>query len=340
MRPTDLLTPTPEGLYCPPADVHIDPLRPVAKALITHGHSDHARPGHGAVLATRETLDVMAIRCGPEHARTTQAVAYGETVTLNGVSFRFVPAGHVIGSAQIAVSWRGLTIVVSGDYKRQADPTCTPFEIIRCGVFISEATFGLPIFRHPPVRGEIEKLLASRALFPDRPHLVGAYALGKAQRVIAELRAGGHDAPIHLHGGLTRLCDYYTTRGIDLGNLRPVAGAAKAELASAIVLCPPSAMADLWSRRFGDPVTCFASGWMRTRARAKQRGVELPLVISDHADWDDLTGTIRATGCSELWVTHGQEDALLRWAALSGLAAKPLHLAGYGEEDEAEGSVA
>ncbi len=182
MRPDDLLQPTPRGLYCPPADVYIDPVRPVERALVTHGHSDHARPGHGAVLATDTTLKIMAIRYGEDFAGTTQAAEWGRPVTINGVTFTFHPAGHILGSAQIAVSWKGLTIVASGDYKRGSDPTAEPFEVVPCDVFITEATFGLPVFRHPDPAAEVGKLLASLRLFPDRAHLVGAYALGKAQR--------------------------------------------------------------------------------------------------------------------------------------------------------------
>jgi putative mRNA 3-end processing factor len=178
--------------------------------------------------------------------------------------------------------------------------------------------------------------LASVALFPERAHLVGAYSLGKAQRVIALLRAAGYEAPIYLHGAMEKITRYYESRGVALGDLRLVRGMKKADLAGTITLAPPSATSDIWTRRFPDPVTAFASGWMRVRARARQRGVELPLVISDHADWDGLTATIDATGASEVWVTHGQEDALVHWCAAKGLAARPLDLVGYGEEDEGD----
>ena len=335
MRPPDLLVPTPAGLYCPPGGFHVDPLRPVDKALITHGHSDHARPGHGAVLATQETLDLMRLRYGDEFAGATQAVRYGETLSLGGVAVTFHPAGHVLGSAQIAVARNGLRMVASGDYKDAADPTCPPFELVPCDVFITEATFGLPVFRHGEPAAEIAKLLHSIALFPERAHLVGAYSLGKAQRVIALIRATGWDRPIYLHGALDGITRYYAAR-MDLGDLRLVRDAAKPELAGAIALCPPSALKDLWTRRFSEPVTAFASGWMRVRARARQRGVELPLVISDHADWDGLTATVAATGAAEIWVTHGAEDALVHWCGTRGLAARPLRMVGYGEEDEGE----
>jgi putative mRNA 3-end processing factor len=242
----------------------------------------------------------------------------------------------VLGSAQIAVTCKDICVVASGDYKDAPDPTCTPFELVPCDVFITEATFGLPVFRHGDASEQIKKLLVSVALFPERAHLVGAYSLGKAQRVIALLRQAGHDAPIYLHGAMEKITSYYQERGIALGELRPVRGVKKADLAGAIALAPPSAPSDVWTRRFPDPVTAFASGWMRVRARARQGGVELPLVISDHADWDGLTATIAATGAGEIWVTHGQEDALVHWCKTRGLAARPLDLVGYGDEEETD----
>jgi putative mRNA 3-end processing factor len=336
MRARDLLCPRPDGLYCPPGDFFIDPVRPVARALITHGHSDHARAGHGAVLATRQTLDIMALRYGDGFAGTTEAAVLGKTQSINGVSVTFHPAGHVLGSAQIAVEHAGTRIVASGDYKRRPDATCLPFEPIRCDVFITEATFGLPVFRHPPDRGEIGKLMKSAAQFPERSHLVGAYALGKAQRVISLIRAAGYGSPIYIHGALAKLCDYYQGQGIDLGELQPatVEPGSKLDFSGAIVVGPPSAFADRWARRFPDPISCFASGWMRIRQRAKQGGVELPLIISDHSDWDELIATIRETGASEVWVTHGREEALVRWCELEGIAARPLHLVGYEDEGD------
>ncbi|WP_020173357.1 ligase-associated DNA damage response exonuclease [Methyloferula stellata] len=333
MRAADVLTITPAGLYCTAGDFYIDPLRAVPRALITHGHSDHARAGHGAVLATRETLAIMALRCGEGFAGSTQAVAYGEKLKLGNIDVSFHPAGHVLGSAQIRLAAPGQVIVVSGDYKREFDPTCAPFEPLACDTFISEATFGLPVFRHSQSMAEIDKLLASRALFPERAHLVGAYALGKAQRVIALLRQAGYDRPIYLHGAMEKITTFYRSEGIDLGETRKVTAADRPHLGGEIVICPPTALQDLWSRKFPDPVAAFASGWMRVRARARQRGVELPLVISDHADWDGLCQTVRDTGCSRLLVTHGEADALVHWAKSQGIEAEPLHLMGYGEEE-------
>lgn len=334
MRPEDILVPTPAGVCCKPGGFHIDPTRPVGKALITHGHSDHARAGHGAVLATKETLDVMRLRYGENFAGSTQVIRYGETLNLGSARVSFHPAGHVLGSAQIRVECGGLRVVASGDYKDVADPTCPSFELVPCDVFITEATFGLPVFRHHDSDEEIAKLLRSVKLFPERTHLVGAYTLGKAQRLMAMLRAAGYDQPIYIHGAVEAVTRYYQRQGIELGQIELVRSVNKADLAGQVVICPPSAMSDLWSRRFPDPVAAFASGWMRVRARARQRGVTLPLVISDHADWDGLTATIAATNASEVWVTHGQEDALVHWCQSRGLRARPLDIAGYGDEDE------
>ena len=337
MRPEDILAPTPSGVCCKLGSFHIDPTRPVERALITHAHSDHARAGHGAVLATQETLDLMRLRYGDGFAGTTQAIGYGECVNLGGAEVMFHPAGHVLGSAQIAVAADGLRVVASGDYKNVPDPTCVPFELVPCDVFITEATFALPVFRHGDPDEQIAKLLRSVALFPERAHLVGAYSLGKAQRLIALLRQAGYQAPVYLHGAMEKITDYYASRGVVLGELRAVRGASKAELAGTITICPPSALNDVWTRRFPEPVTAFASGWMRVRARARQHGVELPLVISDHADWDGLTATIAATGAGEIWVTHGQEDALVHWCVTRGVKARPLDIVGYGDEDDGDG---
>jgi putative mRNA 3-end processing factor len=260
-------------------------------------------------------------------------MAYGQRIIIEGLTVSFHPAGHVLGSAQICMDAKGLRVVVSGDYKRVRDPTCVPFELVPCDVFISEATFGLPVFRHPDAAHEIARLIESCRLFSERAHLVGAYSLGKAQRIMALLREAGWDRPIYIHGAMERVTRLYEREGIDLGDIVRVAGPERPKLGGEIVICPPSALQELWSRRFPEPVAAFASGWMRVRARARQRGVELPLVISDHADWDELCDTVLATGCSELWVTHGEEDPLVHWATSQGLAARPLHLIGYGDDE-------
>jgi putative mRNA 3-end processing factor len=332
VKPSQWLSVTPEGLYCRPGDFHIDPARPVARAVITHGHGDHARPGHGAVLATPVTAEIMRSRFGPE-AGSVQALAYGAAHRTGDVTVRLVPAGHILGAAQIVLEHAGQRVVVSGDYKRRRDPTCPPFEPVPCDVFVTEATFGLPVFRHPPAADEIGRLLESLRVFPERAHLVGVYPLGKCQRVIALLREAGYDRPIYLHGALRALTELYAAEGLAFGTLPDATAAAKEEMKGAVVLAPPSAIGDRWTRRLPDPLAALASGWMRVRQRAKQHGVELPLVISDHADWDELTGTIEELRPGEVWVTHGREEALVHWARSRGIAARPLHVAGREDEE-------
>ncbi len=319
-----------EGIYVKPADAWVDPSQPKPRALVTHGHSDHARGGHGATWATPETLAIMGIRYGTQ---ADHPVAYGETIRLGEVDVSFVPAGHVLGSAQIVLDYQGERVVVSGDYKRRPDPTCEPFVVTPCDIFITEATFGLPVFRHPDTGSEIDRLLHRLHAEPERCMLVGAYALGKAQRVIAEIRGRGHSAPIYYHGALERMCTLYQELGVDLGDLRPATGVAKDELKGTIVLAPPGALNDRWSRRLPDPVTAMASGWMRIRQRARQRNIELPLVISDHCDWDELTTTIKEVAPKEVWITHGREDALMHWCLLNQIKSRELNLVGYDEDD-------
>ncbi len=325
------IDPRPDGIYLPAADAWIDPSTPKPRALVTHGHADHARGGHGAVLATPETLAIMGVRYGPQNG---QAVGYGEVVTLGDVAVGFVPAGHVLGSAQIVLEHGGERVVVSGDYKRRPDPTCAPFQPVPCDIFVTEATFALPVFRHPDTGAEMDRLLAALHANPDRCVLVGAYALGKAQRVIMELRGRGHHAPIYIHGALQRLCDLYVEHGVALGALIPATGLPKAAMRGHVVLAPPSALNDRWSRRLPDPITAMASGWMRVRQRARQRNVELPLVISDHADWDELTSTLVELAPSEVWVTHGREEALVHWCMTRQIKARALDLVGREDEDD------
>ncbi|UWQ62206.1 ligase-associated DNA damage response exonuclease [Leisingera caerulea] len=329
--PEQLLNPRPEGLYCPAGDFFIDPVRPVPRAMITHGHADHARAGHGTVWASPQTLDIMAIRYGEAFCDTRVPVE--DRIETDGIRVTFTPAGHVLGSCQITVEDGSTAITVSGDYARAGNPACAPFQLAPCDIFVTEATFGLPVFNHPAPLSEIEKLLRSVIAQPDRCHLVGAYALGKAQRIIALLRQAGWEQPIYIHGALQRLCDYHIEQGVDLGDLRPATtDGGKAAFKGQIILGPPSAFAATWAQRFPDPVICFASGWMQVRARARQRGVELPLILSDHADWQDLTRTILELAPQQVWVTHGREDALVRWCQLNQIAARPLRLVGYEEE--------
>ncbi len=332
--PATWLYPTPNGLYCEPGGFYVDPVRPVDRAVITHGHADHARPGNAHVLATPETLSIMQVRYGERAGGSLQAVEPGGIVTINGVDVSVAPAGHILGAAQVILDWKGYRAVVSGDYKRAGDPTCAPFEVVKCDLFITEATFGLPVFRHEDAGIEARRLVASLAATPERTHLLGTYGLGKCQRMISLIRQAGYDRPIWLHGALQGLCDYYEAQGIALGDLRPVAGEDKQTLKGELVMCPPSALADRWSRRMADPLTAFASGWMRVRGRARQRGVELPLIVSDHADWPELIQTIRDVEAGEIWVTHGREDALLHQISLMGLKGRALALVGFEDEGE------
>jgi putative mRNA 3-end processing factor len=283
------------------------------------------------VLATAETLAIMECRYGRQPG---QAAAYGDTLRVGEVDVSFVPAGHVLGSAQIVLEHKGEKVVVSGDYKRRPDPTCACFVPVPCDIFITEATFGLPVFRHPETGSEIDRLLHRLHADPGRCVLVGAYALGKAQRIICELRERGHDLPIYFHGAIERLNQLYQSFGVNLGELRHTANVTKQEMGGHVVICPPGALNDRWSRRLPDPVTAMASGWMRIRQRARQRNVELPLVISDHADWDELTMTIRELEPTEVWITHGREEEHKHWCMTHQIRACELNLVGYEDEDD------
>ena len=318
MNPRAWLYPTARGLYCAPGDFYIDPAVAVPRAVITHGHGDHARPGHRSALATPETLAIMRTRFQDMPDTAQQPLKYGEAVTIGDVEVSLVPAGHILGSAQAVLEHKGQRI----------------FEPVPCDVFITEATFALPVFHHPSDAGEIGKLLRSLQTFPERTHLVGVYALGKCQRVIKLLRAAGYDKRIWLHGALASLCKLYESNGVELGDTALVSDAILETFKGQIVLCPPSAIADRWSRRFAEPIAAMASGWMGVRARARQRGAELPLIISDHADWSELTQTLQDVGAPKVWVTHGREEALVAYARSIGIEAEALHLGGREEEDE------
>src|SRR5215468_1893742 len=236
LRPGNWIKITSAGIYCEPGDFYIDPVHPVPRAVVTHGHGDHARPGNERVLATPGTVAIMQQRYGEAAGGALQPLAYGEMLAIGDVTVRLVPAGHVLGSAQIVLEYRGARVVVSGDYKRRADPTCLPFEPQSCDLFITEATFGLPVFRHPPDRLEIDKLLHSLSLFPERCHVVGVYALGKCQRVLALLRRAGYEEPVYLHGGLIGLTELYERLGVALGPVLPWTEAPREELKGRIVL--------------------------------------------------------------------------------------------------------
>ena len=319
-------------LYIQPINAYIDPLRPVERAIITHGHADHARAGHDNVLATPQTIDIMKRRYGDQCAKSFQALDYGRPLKIDDVTVTLYPAGHILGSAQVLLEHKGQRAVVTGDYKTRPDDTAQAFEPLTCHLFVTEATFGLPVFQHPCQQTEIQKVLRSLQAQPDRCHLIGAYALGKAQRVIKLLRKAGYDETIYLHGAQVKLCEYYSEQGIELGPLSKVLDKDKAQLKGQIVIAPPSALKDRWSRRLPDPVAAFASGWMSVKQRAKQSLVELPLVLSDHADWNELTDTIKHCQAETIWVTHGREDALVHWCKTQGFNALPLSIGGRQEE--------
>lgn len=263
-------------LYIEPLDAFIDPLRPQKKAFITHGHADHARPGHDEIIATPATIEIIKTRYGADCANHFTPIDYHQIIEDGGVKISFHPAGHILGSAQIRLEHKGEVIVVTGDYKTKADPSCDAFEIVPCDILVTEATFGLPVFNHPDPKTEIEKLFYSLQAQPDRTHLIGAYALGKAQRLISLIRKHGYHKTIYLHGAMIALCDLYEKLGIDLGPLEKVEGRGKEKAEryrGEIVIAPPGSLQAAWARGFGDPVIGMASGWMHVKQRAKQRGV-------------------------------------------------------------------
>lgn len=333
-HPKNWLDIRPEGLYCIPGQFYIDPRFPVDTALITHAHGDHARPGHKRVFATPATLAIMRVRYGEGCAKQLFEAPYRDAIVENGVTIIFFPAGHILGSAQVLLEYQGGTAIISGDYKRVSDPTCEPFEVHSCDVFITEATFGLPVFIHPPIKTEIQKLLWSIQQNPDSCHLAGAYALGKCQRLIKTLRQQGFEDTIYLHGAQIKLCELYQRLGVNLGSLKNANVLNSTNSAGKLIICPPSALHDRWSRRFGNLIIAYASGWMQIRARAKQRGVDLPLIISDHADWNELIQTIGEVNPDEVWVTHGREEALVYYAQKEGYKAQALSLLGYEDEED------
>jgi len=278
----------------------------------------------------------MQARYGFDCAGSFQELRYGERLTIDDVAITLFPAGHILGSAQVLLEHKGCRIVVTGDYKRGQDRTCKPFELIPCDILVTEATFGLPVFQHPAPESEINRLLASVAANPNSAHLIGAYSLGKTQRVIKLLREAGYDDTIYLHGANIKLCTLYQELGVDLGDLRAASAFNKDDFAGKIVMAPPSALKDRWSRRFPNPIPAMASGWMAVKQRARQSLVELPLVISDHCDWNELLQTVKESGASKIWVTHGREDALVYACQTMGLEAEPLSIQGFEDDGEDE----
>jgi putative mRNA 3-end processing factor len=326
----DLIVQRPEGLYCPPGDFYIDPWRPVERAIVTHAHADHARPGHAHYLAQADAAGVLRARLGADI--TLQTLAYGEPLRHGDVTVSLHPAGHVLGSAQVRVAHGGHVWVASGDYKLAPDPTCTPFEPVRCDVFITESTFGLPIYRWPAPEalfGELNAWWAHNAA-QGRPTVVYAYAFGKAQRLIAGADAG--IGPIVVHGAVETLNQAYRARGVALPRTWRV-GEEGLDLTRALVIAPPSAAGTPWLKRFKDPADAFASGWMLVRGARRRRGVDRGLVLSDHADWPGLLQAIAATGAPRVIVTHGSIDVMVRWLREQGLDAGSFHTE-YGANDD------
>ncbi len=326
--PRCTLTLTEAGLYCPPGRFHIDPWRPVERALITHAHGDHARGGSAAYLATRAGLPLLANRLPPD--ATIETVEYAERRRIGDVEVSFHPAGHVLGSAQIRISDAGRVWVVTGDYKLAPDPTCAPFEPVRCDVLVTESTFGLPIYRWDPPGETIAGIAAwweaNRA--EGQASVLFAYALGKAQRVLVGLAhhyAGVLPGPIFCHGAVERMNAAYRLAGIDLPPTLPVGEApADTRWHEALVLAPPSAGGSRWMRRFVPFSAAFASGWMAIRGMRRRANYDRGFALSDHADWDGLNTAIEAAAPEETWVTHGYRDELVRWLIDRGRRARAI----------------
>ncbi|MFY2763501.1 ligase-associated DNA damage response exonuclease [Arenimonas sp. MALMAid1274] len=330
-RSRDLVQLRPEGLYCPPGDFYIDPWRPVANAVITHGHSDHARTGMGRYHAAAPGVPILRWRLGEQDV---VAHAYGEVFRLGDARVSLHPAGHVLGSAQVRIEAGGETWVASGDYKRQPDPTCAPFEVQRCDTFITEATFGLPIYRWPDTAEVAAELVAWREECGARGEvaILYCYALGKAQRVLAELARISRE-PVWLHGAMQAGLQIYRDAGIDLGETAMVADAPAGEdFAGRLVLAPPSAAGSPWLRRFKRAQQGFASGWMQIRGNRRRRNYDRGFVVSDHADWPALLRTVRETGAPRIIATHGNTEALIRKLNEDGIATEAFATQ-YGDEN-------
>jgi putative mRNA 3-end processing factor len=331
----DLIVSTDRGLYCPAGDFHIDPWRPVRRAIITHAHSDHARFGSDLYVCHRDTAPILRKRLGDV---TIENAAYGEILTRNGVELSFHPAGHVLGSAQIRVTSNGETWVASGDYKLESDGVSPAFEPLRCHVFITESTFGLPIYRWRSQAEIFASIDAWRRenIAAGRASILFAYALGKAQRVLAHVDPAL--GPIVCHGAIEAINALYRAAGIVLPPTRLATEIAnKRDFGRALVLAPPSAAASPWLKRFGDYSDALASGWMQVRGNRRRRGLDRGFALSDHADWPGLIAAIEATGAERILVTHGSAEALTRYLREKGLDARALKTA-YGDDEDAGGA--
>ena len=331
----DLIVPTDRGLYCAAGDFHIDPWAPVARALITHAHGDHARFGSEIYVCHEASAPILKRRFGDVAIET---VAYGETLIRDGVEISFHPAGHILGSAQIRLAYRGEIWVASGDYKLAHDRVSGPFEPLRAHAFITESTFGLPIYHWRP---QAEIMAAIEAWWRDnaaagRPSLLFAYALGKAQRVLANLDPSV--GPIVCHGAVESMNAVHRAAGVRLPTTLRADEIRKADLKRALVVAPPLAAASPWLRRFGDYSDALASGWMQVRGNRRRRSLDRGFVLSDHADWPGLLSAIEATGAARVFATHGAAAPLARYLREErGLDAR-VYATAYGEEDEAAGA--
>lgn len=326
----DLIVQRPEGLYCPPGDFYIDPWRPVDRAVITHAHADHARMGHRHYLATDKAEGVLRSRLG--QGINLQTLPYGVQITHNGVELSLHPAGHVLGSAQVRLSHGGQTWVASGDYKIAPDATCTPFEPVRCDVFITESTFGLPIYRWRPdaeLFADINAWWSANAA-AGRSSVLMCYSFGKAQRILSGVDAS--IAPIVVHGAVQPLNLAYREAGVKLPETLTVSEVSDpADFKRALVLCPPSAAGGPWAKRFGDFSDAFASGWMQLRGARRRGSYDKGFVLSDHADWPGLMGAIGATGANRVIVTHGSVPVMVRYLSEQGLQAEAFQTE-YGDD--------
>jgi putative mRNA 3-end processing factor len=330
----DLIVLRPEGLYCPAGDFHIDPWRPVARAVLTHAHADHARVGHGAYLATAISQGVLRARLGADIA--LQGLAYGEAVEINGVRISLHPAGHVLGSAQVRVEHRGHVWVASGDYftsgiDGDVNATCAPFEPVRCDCFITESTFGLPIYRwraQQDVLAEINAWWQTNAE-AGRASLLLGYSFGKAQRLLAGLDAS--IGPIVAHGAVETLNGAYREAGVALPTTQRIDDVPREQVKRALAIAPPAVQGSAWAKRLGDASDAFASGWMQLRGARRRQGVDRGFVFSDHADWPGLQRAIEATGAERVIVTHGYEAVMVRWLTEQGLQAQSFSTA-YGDD--------
>ena len=323
-----------EGLYCVPGNFFIDPVFPVEKALITHAHTDHARPNNKSIFSSKETIELMHLRYGESYCSDFQIARFDEKIKINDVTVQILPAGHILGSIQFLIKYKGYRLLISGDYKRTKDKTCLSYEPVKCDTFITEATFGLPIFNHPNDQSEVKKLIRSIKANVNKTHLIGVYALGKCQRLITLLRNLGYDETIYLHGALTKISDFYSKNNIKLGNISNISECSRSEYANKLVLCPPSSLNDKWSQKFKNVVKGYASGWMRIRQRVKQKNIELPLILSDHADWGEILKTVNDVNPNEVLVTHGREEALVNYLTKKNFKSSALNLIGFEDENE------